>query len=105
MSHILGAESEGLWISKGGFRDTRIPSVGGIFRNIVAAIFRDLSRYSPIFSDIPEQLQAVDLAVHASAARPRREARPFYRLIERDMPLRAAFWPEVREFISHKGCQ
>ena len=43
--------------------------------------------------------------MHASAARPRREARPFYRLIERDMPLRAAFWPEVREFISHKGCQ
>ena len=55
---------------------------------------------------LPEQLQGraagVDLA---PAARPRREARPFYRLIERDMPLRAAFWPEVREFISHKGCQ
>ena len=43
-----------------------------IFRNIVAAIFRDLSRYSPIFSDIPEQLHAQGCRVwilHASMRR------------------------------------
>ena len=84
-----------------------IPSVAGIFRNIVAAIFRDLSRYSPIFSDIPEQLHAQGCRrwiLHASMrpgspATPR-EARPFHGLIERDRALRAAFLPEVREFIS-----
>ena len=37
---------------------SHVPSVAGIFRNIVAAIFRDILRYSPIFSDIPEQLHA-----------------------------------------------
>ena len=41
----------------------------------------------------------VDLACVGSPATPR-EARPFHRLIERDRALRAAFLPEVREFIS-----
>ena len=90
-----------------------IPSVAGFFRNIVAAIFRDLSRYSPIFSDIlryspifPSSCMrraagggSCMLRCVGSPATPR-EARPFHGLIERDRALRAAFLPEVREFIS-----
>ena len=38
------------------------PCVAGFFRNIVAAIFRDILRYSPIFSDILQYWPIFDIA-------------------------------------------
>ena len=44
-----------------------IPPLDGIFHNIVAAIFRDISRYFPIFPDLRPSMFNFDFELNSLA--------------------------------------